>query len=290
MIKIKFTDFWSDFNKQDNFFTRHLLNDLFKYELVESDPDILIYSLFGNDNYNYTCKKIFYTGENFRPLSSADLNLGYDYTSDNNERLPMHIINYYGQTIHHYPGSVGKDTSILFDNKVWDKSKRNKFCAFIYSNGDIGSTWWGVPFEGVRKRNTLFNFLNMKKKVDAPGLVFHNTGDILCNDKIEFLKEYKFAFAFENSSYPGYVTEKISDVMLGGAIPIYYGSPRIVEEYNPASFINYHNYENYKDIVDYILYLDSNDKAYAEVYNQPYCLDKDVFNLDRIREKIKQLI
>lgn len=46
-------------------------------------------------------------------------------------------------------------------------------------------------------------------------------------DKHEILRKYKFVFAYENSIFPGYVTEKIFDVFFAGAVPIYLGAPDI---------------------------------------------------------------
>ena len=61
MIKIKYVDWFPAFNKDDFFITTHLLNDL-DYVFVENDPDLIIYSSFGKEHLNYTCKKIFSTG------------------------------------------------------------------------------------------------------------------------------------------------------------------------------------------------------------------------------------
>lgn len=56
--------------------------------------------------------------------------------------------------------------------------------------------------------------------------------------KRAFLSRYKFTVAFENSSAPGYHTEKILDPMLVGSIPIYWGDREIESVFNPASFIH----------------------------------------------------
>lgn len=38
------------------------------------------------------------------------------------------------------------------------------------------------------------------------------------------MRRYKFTIAFENQSYPGYVTEKIADALMAGTVPIYWGA------------------------------------------------------------------
>lgn len=60
-IKIKFVDFYGNFNKQDNEFL-DVLNE--RYEVVQCDePDYIIYSGFGYEHLHYDCIRIFFTGE-----------------------------------------------------------------------------------------------------------------------------------------------------------------------------------------------------------------------------------
>jgi len=67
--------------------------------------------------------------------------------------------------------------------------------------------------------------------------------------KIETLKEYKFAFAFENSNNDiGGITEKIFDVMAAGCIPIYWGAPDIDMHIPKDCFIDYRDYLDYQKL------------------------------------------
>jgi len=54
------------------------------------------------------------------------------------------------------------------------------------------------------------------------------------NDKIQTLSKYNFAIAFENTDYPGYITEKIFDVMMAGTIPLYWGGGSLTKESIPS--------------------------------------------------------
>jgi hypothetical protein len=51
--------------------------------------------------------------------------------------------------------------------------------------------------------------------------------------KEEGLKDYMFSFAAENDTYDTYFTEKILDCFATGTIPIYMGTTKIVEYFNP---------------------------------------------------------
>lgn len=51
-------------------------------------------------------------------------------------------------------------------------------------------------------------------------------------NKKDALTKYKFSIAIENTVEPGYFTEKLTDVILTGGTPIYYGAPNISKFFN----------------------------------------------------------
>jgi len=59
-----------------------------------------------------------------------------------------------------------------------------------------------------------------------------------CDNKHEILSRYKFTIAFENTAYPGYVTEKVIDAIVAASLPVYMGAPDIVEQLPAEAFIN----------------------------------------------------
>lgn len=77
-----------------------------------------------------------------------------------------------------------------------------------------------------------------------------------CVDKFKTLKDYKFTLCFENSVFPGYVTEKIFDAIFAGSVPIYYGAPDI-KKYIPAdAFIDFRDFKDYDALYSYISSMD----------------------------------
>ncbi len=72
----------------------------------------------------------------------------------------------------------------------------------------------------------MFRFLNKNySRVNSGGKTFNNIGGPI-NDKIKIFSNHNFNIAFENSSYPGYVTEKITDAFIANTIPIYWGDKK----------------------------------------------------------------
>ena len=98
--------------------------------------------------------------------------------------------------------------------------------------------------------------------VDCGGHYLNNIGGevpigLNCSGKIEHNNNYKFAMAFESDSYPGYVTEKICDIYKSNCIPIYWGHPDIIKDFNPKTFINANDFTNFDELIDYIIKVDT---------------------------------
>jgi hypothetical protein len=105
---------------------------------------------------------------------------------------------------------------------------------------DVFGTQWDNP-----KRMTA----EWQKKLK---LILAQIKPIPCDDKVDTLSGYKFSICFENTSYPGYVTEKIIDCLVAGTIPIYIGAPDI-DDFVPAeAFIDMRKFKSWVDLDDYI--------------------------------------
>lgn len=52
------------------------------------------------------------------------------------------------------------------------------------------------------------------------------------------MRAYKFALAYENAAFPGYITEKIFDAFFAGCIPIYIGAPDVADYIPRETFID----------------------------------------------------
>ena len=59
-----------------------------------------------------------------------------------------------------------------------------------------------------------------------------------CDHKHELLSRYKYTIAYENTAYPGYVTEKVIDAIVASSVPVYLGAPDIVKQLPAAAFID----------------------------------------------------
>ncbi len=263
VIRLYFTDFWSNFNPEDNYFTNLLLQE---YTIIIDDknPDYLIYSCYGNHFLNYPKSiKIFYAGENVRPsYHQCNYSITFDYNSYNNRnfRLPLYIL-------------YGYDSNLINPKKSEQFIKeKHKFCNFLVSNSLC------------KTRNEFFKILNSKKNVDSGGRYLNNIGKEIEN-KLEFIKDYRFTIAFENTCQPGYTTEKIFEPMKVNSIPIYWGNKLIYREFNTKSFINVHDFSTLNECANYIVELDSNKQKLTSIIEEPWFLNNELpehFNNEKL--------
>lgn len=94
-----------------------------------------------------------------------------------------------------------------------------------------------------------------KQKRETIAAIVKKLNPAFCDDKINTISKYKFVVCFENIAYPGYVTEKIIDCFVAGAIPIYLGAPDI-DKFVPAdSYIDFRKYSSLEELEEYLLSL-----------------------------------
>ncbi len=122
-----------------------------------------------------------------------------------------------------------------------------------------------MPFS---HRNDFVKKLLEYKNVGCGGSCLNNIGHKVV-DKIGFQKNYKFSVAFENTSHPGYCTEKILDAYNSNCIPIYWGSETVNQDFNKNTFINAADFEDYDSLIEYIKKVDNDDDLYRKFFDEP---------------------
>jgi hypothetical protein len=77
-------------------------------------------------------------------------------------------------------------------------------------------------------------------------------GEVPVFEKVSTLSGYRFALCFENTAFPGYVTEKIFDCFASGCIPIYLGAPDIQGLVPAGSFIDARDFRDFAAMESFI--------------------------------------
>lgn len=227
-----------------------------EYELVEENetPDYLICSCFGKGYLEENTVRIAYIGENLVPdFNVYDYAIGFDNIvfGDRYLRYPLYALAYRKAFL----AAVEKHRHV-----EEFLGKKDRFCGFVVSNGHP---------EDIRTK--FFLNLSEYKRVESGGRFMNNIGHGLkgSEGKLNFQIPCKFAIAFENSSTPGYTTEKIVEAWQAGTVPIYWGNPEIAKEFNSKAFINCHEYESMEQVIEKVKEIDQDDRLYRAMLEEP---------------------
>lgn len=256
-LRLDFCDF-NGMNKVDNQFTR-ILRKAYDIEICDR-PDLLIFTEGGHLNRLYTCKKVFWTGESIQPdWSRTDYALTCHYLDD-----PRHLrMPYYVWGAEATPADLVKS-----DEEVARiMAEKSKFCSFMVGNSNPRRTGPRIAF---------FDKLSARQRVDSGGSFRNNIGRSIPRGgrpKYQFNLPYKFNLCWENKSLPGYTTEKIVEAMWARCIPIYWGSPRVGEEFNKKSFLDRLDYDSDEAFIEKILEVDGDDAQWEAMLREPYFID-----------------
>ena len=253
--------------------------------------DPLIYHLHRNKY------KFFYTPENTHVLDSpwqrwencwlwADapsLSMGFDYIDHPHYvRFPYWLDHIFG------PLATREDiVAFIAQHDISsDSVARQKDCAFICKQDYFGD------------RAQMADLVAQIMPMSYPSDFRHNDDDMrgkFCDDKIAYLKQFKFNLCPENSNNRGYVTEKIFEAIKAGCVPIYWGNEGYPEPdiLNPKAIV-YLDKDNPEEGLTLLRKLNADQKAYDEFASQPRFLpgaaDKIYAYYERLEEKLKVVL
>ena len=211
-------------------------NDLWERTFTEEDADFIIYV---NDSKITKLDKfkILYL------IECEDI-LNTTYNNIVNRLEPNLIVTYNNTS---FDGIKTINTLPPFKSWITEPSvySKTKLCSMISSM--LGNTNLQQYRVGVYNK--------FKNIVDCYG---KHTNYI--ENKITGLQDYCFSIAIENSSVPGYFTEKILDCFLTGTVPVYLGDPDIGKHFDERGIILYTDnfdinelsFERYYDMLPYI--------------------------------------
>lgn len=266
-VSIDFADYGPRCEKEQIYLYK-TLSKYFELTLCDN-PDFLIYSHGGDTHKLFSGTKIYWTNEAYAPnWNDTDYALTCRYLDH-----PRHLrFPFYAEWV------PAEDLIKKADDVDELIERKTKFCAFFSSYEN----------RKTRHRFAFLDRLNAFKHVDCAGRARNNINlQVPYNTpaKLEFLRDYRFYIAFENQSVPGYVTEKIIEAMAARCIPIYYGCPRVVEEFNPDSFINYHSFASVDALIERIKQIEEDPDLYRHYLKAPFFHDDQpnkYFSEDRL--------
>lgn len=262
-MKISFCDFWWKFDNKNNFFVDSLKHSFENVEVVEPEmADLVFFSCFGKDHEKVDrtkTKKVYFTGENTRPpLVDCDYSLTFDYESHDgkNFRLPLWMlqIDWWETGGYSYTNPQFVVSKSLLTNPSF--SNRENFCCTVFNRDHTGLR--------VRTLQELSNY----KSVHCFGEPWNNWfyGE---DKKLSVLSNFRFTLCYENSSYPGYYTEKPFHARVAGCIPIYWSDSSYETDFNPHGFLNLCNFTNISELSQRVIEIDNSESLRKSMVEQP---------------------
>ena len=240
------------------------LQQHFAVTMDEDNPDFLFFSrVLYTERIHYLCARVFFDGQ-YSPDSVRELSdweLGYVRHEGPAAR----------QT--YMPNWLFLDCARLTEPPEDAQSlmrEKTGFCAFIHQ-------------QTYPVRNTFYDCLSARRRVDALGDVFRNRPRRLglgphsnaerYDQLIPVYRTYKFVVSLENNALPGYLSEKLVCALLARSVPIYWGDPWAAHLFNPACFINAHDFATPEALVEHVLKVDADDALYRRYLEAPVFRD-----------------
>lgn len=300
VVPVSIHNFWSD--NRPNWFCYFLRAQLgLNIRLVRGDAYMAFFSLFGPRQKVLDSKarvKVFYAGENVHRgryreyedhcLGNVDLALGFDRIhAPNYLRLPIWMLELFKRAdFAHGRITHNAITKRIHAINALPTHPRKRFCALIAGHDS-------------HPRREMHDVLCRIQPVSCPGSLFHNDPLLkqqYSNDKLLYLRDFRFTICPENSSYPGYITEKLLHAFLAGCIPIYWGDVQLEPGvFNPDAVLTWHTGQDNQDLIEQIRYINSSDTRFFEFRTKhPPLLESavDIISdgLERLESAIRRLI
>ena len=270
-IRIGYTD-WNDSRAFDYIeYLKTNLKDQYTFELVQEDPDYLLFSFYGvqhrDKKYSKAIKIAVYEEGYIPSFNEEDYIFGVAHI--------FYLDRYFRKaTLLAYLGDLKNKDFRRVRREILKGKKREKFCAAVFKHERNEDHF----------REKFVLELGKYKKIDMGGEINNTVGYNVTNP-VEFFSSYKFSIAFEKNSGDGYATGHIINSLLAGTIPIYYGDYLIDEYINPDTFILVRNDIDLQDKIEYIKEVDRDEKQYLEFFNKDVLVDENVVEKRKKEEK-----
>ena len=279
-----------------------LINFIEKRGLLKNKPKLKIglYSIFGPDwltHFDNCNLRIFVARENlhkdtmkqwehqFIDDKRFQLSIGFDpLVHEQYIRIPFWMMWNTFQPTDMYEDI--KSRVEYMNNPLNHSFKDRKFACFLCSHSD--------PI-----RQNLYTQLSSLGNVDCDGKGIHNNNTLHTvhnNDKLSYLRDYRFNLTPENSNAPYYCTEKLMEAFQAGTIPIYYGcnnnpEPDII---NSKAIIYISRTDIPYSQLKFINELNQSEKKYMAFATQP-CLLKGAEDIiwsyyENLENKLRDII
>lgn len=299
-IYVFFYNFWNGFiEKTDSMNYTFFMTVLEKvYNLPvhmtssAEEANVLVECIFGSQTYLYYKKwsaSFLFTGEshycNVPHIAQFDCVLGFENTHDRYVKCPLYLL-FLHSNASIYEQLLENDKQISSKNVTgpvqYTSIPPNKASVVITNNAH--GTERLRFMDRLEEQMTLF--YGGKYKNNIGGVV---NGHFNSPEMNEFYQRGKFAITMENADRPYYITEKLVNGLRSGVVPVYWGSTRVNEFFNPKRFLHLKPGATEEDISEMIERMKSmTDEEYLSMIREPVMIRSVEDVMNEISESIKK--
>jgi hypothetical protein len=211
----------------------HFLRDIPSFRMMKSYDYLLSQSHVHDEFLNCRKPKLFFTREPIpamTPKARKHIQSGqlkpyiYSYEEPDIEKRMFYVVFY--RSKNEFIKNLEKSVTVKREKLccIVNRYSENEACnlmpkriEFVKALGTDIDIYGAEPGIGPNKWKEFPNYCGAAK------------------DKLQTLSEYNFVLAFENTDYPGYITEKIIHAFMAGTIPLYWGGGGYLEESIPPN-------------------------------------------------------
>lgn len=145
-------------------------------------------------------------------------------------------------------------------------------------------------------RNTFLSKLEQHFKVTYAGSYKNNIGgNITYNyntpEFLNFISKFKFVLSMENSRNDTYITEKIIHGLLANTIPVYWGSSRVFDYFNPNRVLYLEDQNMIDQVINRMKEISDHNDRWLEIVNQSNFINNQLDrNINVIANDIRCII
>lgn len=295
-VSVYFHNFWDGFiektDAMDCSFFIKLLEKTYERQIhISSNPDnadILVESIFGYMSYLEYKKwtaTILFTGEthycNNQNVDKYDCVLGFEETGGNFVKCPLYII-----FLMSNPSIISQINGTSDTSEI--SSSQNQIIPPNNASVIISNVHGGV-------RLAFLDHLEEKMKINYGGKYKNNVGQVVSGqfnspEMTDFYKKGKFAITMENGDRPYYITEKIVNGFRSGVIPVYWGTSKITEYFNPRRFL--HLKSASQDEMDHVVntMVNMTNEEYRDIISEPILARPINYVCEEILASVKKIL
>jgi hypothetical protein len=278
--RIFFAGFWTGFHDKTNgvneVFFLNLMKKVYKTEniLVEQDiqkANILIENTQVTDSLLHKKRWVhtyLFSGESYCKSNGSEYTcvLRGERTHNNVINCPLFVpyleSSFNGQILNNIATEVPKkDCLILISNP--GGSVRNTFCQKLEKK-------MNVTYAG-----------NYKNNIGAPFTPY-----MISKEFLDYVKQFKFILSMENSKADTYITEKIIHGFHAGIVPVYWGSDRVSDYFNPERFLHVKGEQDIDSVIDRMVNM--TDSEWLEIVRKP--VYSNVYTIDSIARQVRKYL